>query len=464
MSTWKKDLYAAKVAMQENETKTRKAAHQEKLNEIFAEKNKAFRAKLVNISLPEVFTFKEQGAFNIDRLLGFFDWSLKDVPVKIDFTSCRTANYQALSLLVLYAWRLKSQGCKVSFNLDGAGASASNVWRMMGAHSLFQVLMDERINFKSTNFKPLFAIRNVEDFKSAIGKAEQFAGNFNVEYVHTLRYILSELLYNTLEHGPSYMEARNGQTRLIPSIIQFTWYARQNEMFFLVADTGIGIKKHLSRAYPGLETDIDAIRHAIKPEVSGTFANNDPYKAKNNAGVGLFISSNIVRKLKADMHILSGNGLVHISPRDTTSRTLENSWPGTLAIVSLKLDESADFTLHSMMQEFRVAARKEVEAREKTEAAEVFHFYVENFFGPLAEDKGGAIKARDERIMPAVTVGKKIIVDFQYVEYSPHSFLSALLATPIKNLGVSAYKKIKIINATPEIRETLDYIFEENTE
>jgi hypothetical protein len=46
---------------------------------------------------------------------------------------------------------------------------------------------------------------------------------------------------------------------------------------------------------------------------------------------------------------------------------------------------------------------------------------------------------------------------------APHSFLSALLATPIKILGLPAYKKIKIVNAAPEIRETIDYILDENT-
>ncbi len=37
------------------------------------------------------------------------------------------------------------------------------------------------------------------------------------------------------------------------------------------------------------------------------------------------------------------------------------------------------------------------------------------------------------------------------------------IATPIKQMGMNAYKKLKIINAEPEIRETIDYILDENT-
>ncbi|WP_222860938.1 hypothetical protein [Vibrio cholerae] len=46
---------------------------------------------------------------------------------------------------------------------------------------------------------------------------------------------------------------------------------------------------------------------------------------------------------------------------------------------------------------------------------------------------------------------------------APHSFLSALLASPIKSLGMVSFKRIKIINASPEIRETIDFIFDDNT-
>ena len=84
------------------------------------------------------------------------------------------------------------------------------------------------------------------------------------------------------------------------------------------------------------------------------------------------------------------------------------------------------------------------------------------YFFPLPT-LGIIIKFKEKYIFPAIQEEKLVVVDFNFVVSSPHSFLSALLASPIKRLGMSAYKKIKIINASPEIRETIDFIFDDNT-
>ncbi len=333
----------------------------------------------------------------------------------------------------------------------------------MGALGLFHVSTDENTNFLHNQFKPLIAIRNPLDFKKAIATAENFTNNFNVEYQNTLRHVISELLYNAQEHGRSTFDY-NGRSLITPSLIQFTWYAKANEIHFIIADIGMGIRRHLSQTYSGLESDIEAIKLAIKPQVSGTFGISDPYQSKNNAGVGLYISTSIIRRLKADMQIISGNGVLHISPRDVTSHELKSSWPGTIVLVSIKLGNGVDFAFHSMMQEFREAANKEIAKKTKLEDEEKFYLSIDNYFGPFAEDKQAGIKVRDELILLNIDTGKKIVIDFEHVKNAPHSFLSALLATPVKRLGMKAYKRIQVINASPEIRETIDYIFDENTE
>ncbi|GLO44197.1 hypothetical protein PPUN109347_07590 [Pseudomonas putida] len=410
------------------------------------------------LTLPPRFSFKEHDVYNFDRLMDFFNWDIHNTPVEIDLTQCHTANYQALSLLAIYGWQLKAQGCRVTFIENDRGTGASEMWRSMGARGLFPVLFNDEQQFKGHQFKPLFALRNAADFGSIIQSAESYTKGFNVEYESTLRYVLSELLYNTMEHGTCYQ----GNTR-IPSLVQFTWYKSRNEIQFIIADLGIGIKKHIEQAFPPLESDEEAIEFALRPKVSGTFGRSDPYRTKNNAGMGLYISSNIIRRLNADMHVLSRNGLVHISPRDVTQRKLINPWPGTLVLVSLRLEQNTTFLLHKMMQEFRDAADKEQKLGDSNEENSRFVIGIFNFFGKYAEDKEAAIRFRDKRVFPAIEEGKSIVIDFDNVVSSPHSFLSALLASPIKILGMSAYKKIKVVNAAPEIRETIDFILDDNT-
>ena len=164
------------------------------------------------------------------------------------------------------------------------------------------------------------------------------------------------------------------------------------------------------------------------------------------------------------MHIISGNGVLHISPRDVTGHEMRSPWPGTIVLVSIKLEIGVDFAFHAMMQEFRDAATSELNKGTDRDNDEKYYLSIDNYFGPYAEDKQAAIKIRDEKILLEVTLGKKIVIDFEHVKSAPHSFLSALLATPIKRLGMKAYKRISIINAIPEIRETIDYILDENSD
>ena len=413
--------------------------------------------EVVTIRLPERLSFVHNGVYDFDHYLSGFDWTLRDAQVQIDFRPCKSANYQALSLFVLYIWRLKKQGCSVELTYGERGAgSATTMWYNMGAAGWSQVLHDDAENFVGAPHKPLLAIRSTEDFRGALEKAEGYTRTFHVEYEKTLRYILSELLYNTVEHGKS--------RERMPSLLQFNWYETKHELSFVIADLGIGIKRHLSQTYTGLENDVEAILLALRPQVSGTFnGSGQAYEAKNNAGVGLYLSSNIVRRLHADMYIISGNGLVHVSPMDVTRKKLTASWPGTFVYVTVKLGAVPDLNLQKMMSEFREAAASEVALARANEQKDTFYFNVRNYFGRYAEDKPLAIKLRDDKLIPAIHRGLSITLDFEEVKSAPHSLLNALLATPVKMLGLAAYKKIKIINASPEIRETVDYIMDENT-
>jgi len=420
------------------------------------------RARTVKVDLPGSFTFKRQGFYDFEPVLKFFDWSLANVPVRINFQPCSSVNYQALSLLVLYVMHLRGRGCRVNVDLGDETSNAAKMWKQMGGLGAFVVMRDESATFNGHPFKPLFAIRNSFDFKAGLEKADEYCSGFNISYVDTLRHILSELLYNTLEHGVSYGVVDNVERRL-PSILQFTWYETRHEMHFIVGDCGVGIKRHLEQTYPQFDSHEDALLKAVQPGVSGTFGITDPYKAKNNQGVGLFISSNIVRKLRADMHIVSGDGVMHVSPGDVTTKTIGCQWPGTFVLVSVKVEPSVAVELDSIMSELREKAQAEIDRKGSLQRADELYISINNLFGPRAEDKESAVKARDRHIMPALAAGKSILFDFADVRAAPHSFLGALLATPAQTLGASAYKRLRFKNCSMTIRETIDIVLDDNT-
>lgn len=437
--------------------------HRGMRNQLDAVKRRLRAERKVRLRLPASFSFNRRGEKNFNPVVNFFDWTLKDQPVEIDFTGCASANYQALTLLVPYCWHLKKAGCTISFKFDKkTGQSASYMWSMMGGHGVFSVATDSTVNFKSTDVKPLMAVRNPVDLKSGLDRAEAFVGNFGIEYQRTLRYVLAELLYNAREHGGTFFEWR-GKSFSTPAIFELSWYESSNEIGVLVADIGIGVRAHLSQAYPMLSADEEALRLAIQPEISGTFMRQDPYTDRNNAGMGLYISSSIVRRLHANMWLVSGKSALHISPKDLTSAKLDNSWNGTFVLLTIRLDQSYRFALDQMMQEAREAARAEVSVRQ-SEAAEHRHYvHVYNFFGTHAEDKDAAIGYRKKYLIAAVDRGDVIHLDFEGVQSATHSFLNALVASPIRRMGMQAYKRIKITNAQSDIRETIDYVLDDNT-
>ena len=409
---------------------------------------------LFKLPISWKFTFKE--SYDFDHFLGLFDWSLHDAKIEFDFTSCRYANYQALSLLILYIWYLKRNRCEVEIKYGETGAqSVTTMWKNLGAQDLLSVLDSSIKNFPDKKSKPLFAIRNFDDANKALSTVGDYTKNFSIEYEKTLRHIISELLYNTMEHGRNYH---------IPSLLQFSWYRDKSELSFIVADLGIGIREHLRQTYFELETDVEAIELALKPQVSGTFGKNgQPYEGKNNAGVGLYISSSIIKRLHADMYIVSGNGLVHVSPLQVTKRELNFHWNGTFVYVTVKIGSVKNLTLQNMMIELTQTAVAEMSQADSKEQKQSFYLNINNYFGRFAEDKSLAIKLRNTKLIPSIDEKKTLTIDFEDVTSATHSLLNALLATPIQKLGMTAYKKIKIINASPEIREIIDFIFDENT-
>jgi hypothetical protein len=163
------------------------------------------------------------------------------------------------------------------------------------------------------------------------------------------------------------------------------------------------------------------------------------------------------------MYIASGEGLLHISPKDITTKRLDSGWPGTFVYGEIDLGRDRTFELHALMSELREKVRQEINAKNTAIEEEFFYIHIRNYFGHYAEDKDAAKRFSDKEIIPKINEGLKLRIDFVDVKAAPHSFLSALLATPITMYGIRAYRNIKVINAPPEIRETIDYILEENT-
>jgi hypothetical protein len=421
----------------------------------------------VTIALPEVFTIYSRELVDFERALSVFNWQITEADVTIDLTACRQANFQALTLLVQYMWYLEALKCRVTMKYESRPQSASDMMAKMGADAWREVLTGKRRDFiarpgDSAYRKGLFVLRDREDIKNAIDRTRTTIRSFISTFPDFLSYIISEMLYNATEHGRLAVKVDGAPVNL-PALMDFGYYPKWNRLSFIFSDLGIGVKQHLEQSYSPYATHQEAILHALQPNVSGTFRSADPYKAKNNAGLGLTYSSAMLRRLRGDMYIVSYDGLVHVSQADITHRSLGYAWPGTFVYVSILLSQTPTVSLDQLLSDVRTRASLEVQSVQMKDEQDVLRVSVYNYFGKYLEDKEAAIRYRDNRLLPALDEGRRIEFDFANVETAPHSFLNALLATPVRRLSAQASKRLRFFNCPSHIREIIDVILIDNS-
>ena len=411
------------------------------------------------IPLPKTFSFIQNGITEFDSILSLFKWNYSNTKIIIDGNQCKHASYQTLTLLILYLWKLKQQKTFISIQFP-KHSTLDIMWNRLDGPNYLSILNNSQNNFHYVYNKPLFAIKYKDhNITQMLNTIRDYAMDLPTDlirgYEDAVRYIISELTYNALEHG------FNPQ---IPSLLQFNWYRDKNQLSFILADLGIGIKNHLEQTYAPFTNNTEAIAMALEPEISGTFGVNvGPYKQQNNAGMGLYLSSNLGKTLEADMYIVSGDGVAHISPLDVTYTTLNNSWPGTFIYMTIGFDRLKTYDLHKHLEDFRKHATETVAKRNNIVRAPELYIDMYNYCGERCEVKLEAINLRERKIIPAIQKGETVILDFSHAITATHSFLTALLADPIKNLGLKSYKQIKIIGANETIRTIIDFVFDTYT-
>lgn len=411
------------------------------------------------IPLPKAFSFIQNGITEFDSILSLFKWNHSNTKIIIDGTQCKHASYQTLTLLILYLWKLKQQKTFISIQFP-KHSTLDIMWNRLDGPNYLSILNNSQNNFHYVYNKPLFAIKYKDhNITQMLNTIRDYAMDLPTDlirgYEDAVRYIISELTYNALEHG------FNPQ---IPSLLQFNWYQDKNQLSFILADLGVGIKTHLEQTYAPFTNNTDAIAMALEPEISGTFGVNvGPYKQQNNAGMGLYLSSNLGKTLEADMYIVSGDGVAHISPLDVTYTTLNNSWPGTFIYMTIGFDRLKTYDLHKHLEDFRKHATETVAKRNNIVRAPELYIDMYNYCGERCEVKLEAINLRERKIIPAIQKGETVVLDFSHAITATHSFLTALLADPIKILGLKSYKQIKIIGANETIRTIIDFVFDTYT-
>jgi anti-sigma regulatory factor (Ser/Thr protein kinase) len=160
-----------------------------------------------------------------------------------------------------------------------------------------------------------------------------------------IKYIVSELVRNVLEHSNSEIGA----------IVCAQYFKKTNRISIGVADRGVGIRETISNSYPG-RTDKEALELALRPGITGT--TNKIGGTEYNAGAGLFFTKSMAKISRDSFLLYSGSSFFKLykTPnseyvnlfadpawdRGTFKKNLP-AWQGTAVGINISLDLNQDF-------------------------------------------------------------------------------------------------------------------------
>ncbi len=182
-------------------------------------------------------------------------------------------------------------------------------------------------------------------------------------HAEPIRYVLSELVRNVIEHSMSESGA----------FVAAQYYKKSNAIRIGITDTGVGIRNSITHSHYAPD-DLAALKLALTPGITGTTTREGG--TEFNAGAGLFFTKSIATVNRDFFAIYSGTALykllkskatkrisLHADPFEDRHSKLSDLpyWQGTAVGIDLLLDENAAFS--ELLERIRETYRDAVRAR-----------------------------------------------------------------------------------------------------
>ncbi len=295
---------------------------------------------------------------NIDPFLKGFDSS--DPEKLIITTNPKWISIHPLGLSMIAALGLNVKPKNIV--CEKLEAKSRHYLERMG---LFNFLgIDSGINIKehesAGRFVPLTQIKDSNALSKFIKEITPLL-HLDPKHAQPIRYIMSELIRNVLEHSFS----KNG------AVVSAQYHLKSNTIRIGIADTGVGIWKTINESY-NPKNDLDAVRLALIPGVTGTTRKEGG--TEFNAGAGLFFIKSIACVNGNFFVIYSGNAMYKLLKRKTkriklyvdpfedrhTKKDNFPFWQGTAVGIDISLDATEEFsTLLDLIRNTYTQAIKE---------------------------------------------------------------------------------------------------------
>lgn len=377
-------------------------------------------------------------------------------PVKIDFTLCEFIAPYAVTLFAAYYLYLRKEKNKhAEIRYQPNSSVAKYLWDS-GFLELVQQGKGEDDPNQEDRIVKLEQITESKQIPVFANKIMDILDIDDEEISGAIKYALIELLRNVVQHSQSQ----------IGGVAMAHYFPKSGLVEICVADCGIGIKETLKVAYPEIDTDLKALKFATQPHVSGTFvAETSLYNdMKDNAGLGLFFIKQITSLASGRFFLGSGSHMAHIwgdvdgeQQKKYIHTKKGNGWGGTVAYLQLKKNSIIEFD--EILRSCRYhAAESRKYPRELaldfiTEIPDLDEIYIVKV-NEFEEDVERASTIRDTEILPRMTCGDMIVIDFQNVMFATQSFIHALMYKVIRD-GRHIGSTLSVANCSNSTREAI---------
>jgi anti-sigma regulatory factor (Ser/Thr protein kinase) len=279
---------------------------------------------------------------NIDPFLRAFDNSNVDELIISANKKWISVHPVVLSIIAAKALTLQ----KTNIHCEKLEAKSKHYLERMGLFNFLGVKSEIEItkHEPAGRFIPLTQINNSDELTAFIREMIPLL-HLQPKHVEPIRYIVSELVRNVLEHSQSKYGA----------ILSAQYYKKSNTIRVGIADTGVGIKKTINMAHDA-QTHLDAIRLALTPGITG--ATRKEGGTEFNAGAGLFFIRSIAKVNGDFFMIYSGDAMYKLLKSNSKKMELyadpfsdrhskgENFpfWEGTVVGIDISLDDTKEFS------------------------------------------------------------------------------------------------------------------------
>lgn len=280
---------------------------------------------------------------NIDPFLAGFDMS-EQSSLSIE-THDRWMSVHPVVLAMIASKGLTLPKGAVRF--DTVTATSIGYFQRMRLFALLGINFDKQINEfdPSGRFIPLTQIKTSDEQTRFITDMMPLLHLTEPSHAEAIRYVVSELIRNVLEHSGS----RHG------AVVAAQYHKKSNIIRIGIADTGVGIKRTINQSHPAW-SDMEALKLALTPGITGTTPREGG--TRDNAGAGLFFIKSIAVNNRNFFMLYSGDALYKLLKRPATAKIRLQAdpskdkhsekthlpyWQGTVVGIDLTLDDTGEF-------------------------------------------------------------------------------------------------------------------------